>query len=96
MASKTVKPLCLLALGVFPSKLILYARAHSNSLLDGGGIRGLAELCILREIMSRLKYKLKLDKSPIPAEYFDLIGGTSTGGYITISVTYSPLADQGC
>ena len=56
----------------------------------------MSELCILREIMNRLKYKLKLDKLPIPAEYFDLIGGTSTGGYITVSITYSALADQGC
>ena len=55
--------------------------------IDGGGIRGLSELCILREIMNRLKYKLKLDELPIPAEYFDLIGGTSTGGYITVSIT---------
>ena len=78
--SKTVKPLCLLALGVFFFKADPLRKGSLYSLLDGGGIRGLSELCILREIMNRLKYKLKLDKSPIPAEYFDLIGGTSTGG----------------
>ena len=48
---------------------------------DGGGIRGLSELIIIEELMERIKGKEKLDKTPIPADYFDLIGGTSTGGY---------------
>ena len=30
--------------------------------------------------MERLKWHQKLDKPPIPADVFDLIGGTSTGG----------------
>jgi len=30
--------------------------------------------------MERIKWKQKLDTVPIPADYFDLIGGTSTGG----------------
>lgn len=47
---------------------------------DGGGIRGLSELLILEEIMERIKVELNLDTTPIPADYFDLIGGTSTGG----------------
>jgi patatin-like phospholipase/acyl hydrolase len=49
-------------------------------IIDGGGIRGLSELCILKEIMNRIKFQLKLKEEPIPANYFDLIGGTSTGG----------------
>jgi Patatin-like phospholipase len=65
------------------------SRPPSMGLLDGGGIRGLSELCILREIMNHLKYKLKLDKSPLPADYFDLIDGTSTGGYCTISMPFT-------
>ncbi|PKS12989.1 hypothetical protein jhhlp_000330 [Lomentospora prolificans] len=40
--------------------------------LDGGGVRGLSTLGILRHIMTQLKRK--------PCEVFDLIGGTSTGG----------------
>ncbi|KAI9733882.1 MAG: hypothetical protein M1834_002537 [Cirrosporium novae-zelandiae] len=52
--------------------------------LDGGGIRGLTELLILKEIMVRIQFDLKLDKEPIPADFFDLIGGTSTGGLIAL------------
>lgn len=48
--------------------------------LDGGGIRGLSELIILEELMERIKWIEKLPQVPIPADYFDLIGGTSTGG----------------
>ncbi|MCJ1378657.1 hypothetical protein MMC17_001756 [Xylographa soralifera] len=49
--------------------------------LDGGGIRGVSELLILHEIMSRLQFDLKLDKLPLPCDCFHLIGGTNTGGY---------------
>jgi patatin-like phospholipase/acyl hydrolase len=50
--------------------------------LDGGGVRGLSALYILRSIMDRLNYErdqLNLD-AVRPCEIFDLIGGTSTGG----------------
>jgi hypothetical protein len=49
--------------------------------IDGGGIRGLSELLILREIMWRIQIDMNLDDMPLPCEYFDLIGGTSTGGF---------------
>ncbi|CAK7238307.1 hypothetical protein SEUCBS140593_010533 [Sporothrix eucalyptigena] len=52
--------------------------------LDGGGIRGLSELLILEQIMSRIKYDLKMTDDPLPADFFDLIGGTSTGGLIAL------------
>jgi hypothetical protein len=32
--------------------------------------------------MERVKLQDGLDSTPAPAEYFDLIGGTSTGGYV--------------
>ena len=48
--------------------------------LDGGGIRGLSELIVLREIMQRIQHDEGLETVPCPCEYFDLIGGTSTGG----------------
>ncbi|KAI1844010.1 hypothetical protein JX266_009876 [Neoarthrinium moseri] len=48
--------------------------------LDGGGIRGLSSLIILRHLMKRINEK----DPPKPCEYFDLIGGTSTGGLIAI------------
>ncbi|MCJ1378166.1 hypothetical protein MMC17_001262 [Xylographa soralifera] len=52
--------------------------------LDGGGIRGLSELIIIEEIMYRIQGREQLEEVPLPADYFDLIGGTSTGGIIAI------------
>ncbi|KAK0489783.1 FabD/lysophospholipase-like protein [Armillaria luteobubalina] len=52
--------------------------------LDGGGIRGVSELFILDEIMKRIQLRKNLPNAPKPCEYFDLIGGTSTGGLIAI------------
>jgi patatin-like phospholipase/acyl hydrolase len=50
--------------------------------LDGGGVRGLSTLYILKSIMDRLNSeRKKSDLPPVkPCEVFDLIGGTSTGG----------------
>ncbi|KAG5651484.1 hypothetical protein H0H81_008484, partial [Sphagnurus paluster] len=55
-------------------------RLNVQVLQDGGGIRGLSELLILGEIMERIKADKGLPKTPRPCEYFDIIGGTSTGG----------------
>jgi patatin-like phospholipase/acyl hydrolase len=52
--------------------------------LDGGGIRGLSELLILQEIMKRIQHDEELTDTPRPCDYFDLIGGTSTGGYVIV------------
>ncbi|KAF7953263.1 hypothetical protein EAE96_006475 [Botrytis aclada] len=52
--------------------------------LDGGGIRRLSELIILDEIMNRLKYHLKSPIDLLPADYFDMICGTDTGGLIAL------------
>ncbi|KAG4433866.1 hypothetical protein IFR05_010652 [Cadophora sp. M221] len=52
--------------------------------LDGGGIRGLSELYILESIMHRVQLAANLTEVPLPADYFDLICGTSTGGLIAI------------
>ncbi|KIM33182.1 hypothetical protein M408DRAFT_150331 [Serendipita vermifera MAFF 305830] len=52
--------------------------------LDGGGVRGLSELLILQSIMDKVAWDLKLLHTPRPCEYFDLIGGTSTGGIIAV------------
>jgi hypothetical protein len=51
--------------------------------LDGGGVRGLSTLYILQNIMSRLNFtREEAGLQPRkPCEIFDLIGGTSTGGY---------------
>ena len=59
---------------------------------DGGGVRGIAALYILREIMWRIRYletspegtmsegKKSYESLPAPHEFFDLARGTSTGG----------------
>ncbi|KAM7214398.1 hypothetical protein V8F06_010236 [Rhypophila decipiens] len=48
--------------------------------LDGGGIRGLSSLIILKHLMERVDP----NNPPKPCDYFQLIGGTSTGGLIAI------------
>ncbi|OJJ96527.1 hypothetical protein ASPACDRAFT_63446 [Aspergillus aculeatus ATCC 16872] len=53
--------------------------------LDGGGIRGISSLLILDKIMQGIRDNTRdLNHVPRPCEYFDLIGGTSTGGIIAI------------
>ncbi|KAJ7840815.1 FabD lysophospholipase-like protein [Mycena olivaceomarginata] len=52
--------------------------------LDGGGIRGLSMLIILKDLMYRLKVAQDLPDIPHPCDYFDLIGGTGTGGLIAL------------
>jgi len=50
--------------------------------LDGGGVRGLSSLLLLRELMERLAVKRGItDHNSIrPSDVFDLIIGTGTGG----------------
>ena len=57
---------------------------HKILSLDGGGVRGLSSLLILREIMEDVEQRTEADEIPKPCEYFDLIGGTGTGGLIAI------------
>ena len=51
--------------------------------LDGGGIRGIVALQILRRMEKILGHG---DKSFVLADYFDYIGGTSTGAIIAASL----------
>lgn len=51
--------------------------------LDGGGVRGLSSLCILRDIMVQLNTERSDGDHLKPCDVFDLIGGTSTGGYVS-------------
>ena len=57
--------------------------------LDGGGVRGLSTLYILKIVMDRLNHELKKNnqRPKKPCEVFDLIGGTSTGGCVTLVAT---------
>ena len=49
---------------------------------DGGGVKGLAALLMLQRIFQSIKNDGGLPAVPKPCEYFDMIGGTSTGGYV--------------
>jgi predicted acylesterase/phospholipase RssA len=50
--------------------------------LDGGGIRGLISIELLAEIEATLRARLAAGPEFVLADYFDYIGGTSTGGII--------------
>ncbi|OAP63488.1 hypothetical protein AYL99_02715 [Fonsecaea erecta] len=54
--------------------------------LDGGGVRGLSSLYILKGLMTRLNFERQaVGLARVkPCDIFDLIGGTSTGGIIAI------------
>ncbi|KDR80872.1 hypothetical protein GALMADRAFT_135962 [Galerina marginata CBS 339.88] len=47
---------------------------------DGGGVRGISSLHVLKAVMS----KITGDPNAKPCEYFDMMAGTSTGGLIAI------------
>ncbi|KAJ5765992.1 Acyl transferase/acyl hydrolase/lysophospholipase [Penicillium nucicola] len=61
---------------------------HTNGLcllsLDGGGVRGLSSLLILKDVMTQLNSEREHGQVLKPCDVFDLIGGTSTGGLIAI------------
>jgi hypothetical protein len=57
--------------------------------LDGGGVRGYSMLIIIQELMHRTYVEIegkapRRDQIPKPADHFDLIMGTGTGGLIAI------------
>ncbi|KAF2797701.1 FabD/lysophospholipase-like protein [Melanomma pulvis-pyrius CBS 109.77] len=72
--------------------------------LDGGGVRGLSSLMVLDDLMEsialeekRLGKRAQSDHSPLkPCDYFDLIGGTSTGGIIAILLSRLRLDCKQC
>jgi uncharacterized protein len=55
--------------------------------LDGGGIRGVLTLEILLEMEKQLKVELKKDDTFRLSDYFDYIGGTSTGAIIAAGLS---------
>ncbi|RFU32279.1 hypothetical protein B7463_g4070, partial [Scytalidium lignicola] len=52
--------------------------------LDGGGVKGMAILLILKRLFRTIQRDENLPEIPRPCNYFDLIGGTSTGGAPTL------------
>ncbi|KAJ7077709.1 acyl transferase/acyl hydrolase/lysophospholipase [Mycena epipterygia] len=51
--------------------------------LDGGGAGALSELLILERMMYQMKIEGHLNAIPSPCEYFEVIGGSGTGGIIS-------------
>jgi len=66
-----------------------YETEHPRKMLslDGGGIRGVLTLEILLELETRLKIKLNRDDDFRLSDYFDYIGGTSTGAIIAAGLS---------
>jgi patatin-like phospholipase/acyl hydrolase len=60
--------------------------------LDGGGVRGLSSLVILEELMR----KIDPTNPPKPCDYFDMMGGTSTGGLIAIMLGRLEMSIKDC
>ncbi|KAJ7476442.1 hypothetical protein FB451DRAFT_1366214 [Mycena latifolia] len=52
--------------------------------LDGGGAGALSELIMLDRLMYQIGTQLGLQVPPHPCEYFELIGGSGTGGIIAL------------
>lgn len=55
--------------------------------LDGGGVRGISSLYIIKVLMTQVRLQQDGQQSnalPKPADCFDLICGTSTGGLIAL------------
>ncbi|KAJ7434411.1 hypothetical protein FB451DRAFT_1379819 [Mycena latifolia] len=52
--------------------------------LDGGGAGALSELLILEHVMYQIQATLGSDTTPAPCDYFEVIGGSGTGGIIAL------------
>lgn len=61
--------------------------------LDGGGIRGALTLGYLKHVEDLLRKQLKNDELLL-ADYFDLIGGTSTGSIIAAALAIGMSVDE--
>ena len=62
--------------------------------LDGGGIRGVLTLGMLRQIEAVLRTRFGGDPAFRLADYFDLIGGTSTGAIIAAGLAVGMSVDE--
>ncbi|MCJ1250798.1 hypothetical protein MMC30_008026 [Trapelia coarctata] len=63
---------------------------------DGGGVRGLSSLMILRRIMYTIEPQDDLYSLPKPCDHFDMICGTSTGGLLAIMLGRLGMGVQEC
>lgn len=72
----------LLWIAIMPDTRTIPARRVLS--LDGGGVKGMAILLILKRLFRTIQHNEGLPYTPRPCTYFDLIGGTSTGGYVRV------------
>ena len=61
---------------------------------DGGGVRGLSSLYIIQELM--IEVADDPQNPPKPCHWFDMIGGTSTGGLIAIMLGRLQMSVRDC
>ncbi|KAH8716803.1 acyl transferase/acyl hydrolase/lysophospholipase [Phaeosphaeriaceae sp. PMI808] len=85
--------------GPAPSILRVQSDGQTNAVrkilcLDGGGVRGLASLMILKHLMQRLESQRggRLE----PWQEFDMIAGTSTGGLIAVMLGRLRMSVEQC
>ncbi|KAF4996592.1 hypothetical protein FDECE_12381 [Fusarium decemcellulare] len=71
---------CALKTGTWSVRIKPKAAGPRILALDGGGVRGIVQLCILEAIERAVGYHIKID------ELFDLVIGTSTGGIVALGV----------
>ena len=80
------KPLRLLSFGT--QSFIVVCHISHFLCLDGGGVRGISSLHVLKAVMS----KIAGDPDAKPCDYFDMIAGTSTGGY-DLFLIFTPICN---
>jgi len=61
--------------------------------LDGGGLRGMMTVQVLKKIEALLRQRFN-DPKLVLADYFDLIAGTSTGAIIAAGLAKGMSADE--
>ncbi|MBK8081609.1 MAG: patatin-like phospholipase family protein [Saprospiraceae bacterium] len=63
--------------------------------LDGGGVRGILTLGILKHIEDKIQEGHSDKNNPLKlCDYYDLIGGTSTGAIIACGLAIGKTVDQ--
>jgi hypothetical protein len=69
-----------------PLRVVAKDQTANLLALDGGGIKGISSLVIIKAIMDKIGVLEKADPAkPLkPADYFDLAGGSSTGGIVAL------------
>jgi len=72
------------------------SRGLSLLVIDGGGVKGLSALYLLEQLMSLVNAEAKNESPLKPCEYFDMIGGTSTGGIIAVMLGRLRMSVRDC